>query len=103
MLFRNTGIEFRYDPAEARASSRQITRLLEGFGYDHVTCIHDDDTSLIVVCGQKFGGVALDQNEHEVAAICNVLGQWVDINYSRLSPTECLTYSRTGDVQYRTL
>jgi len=53
--------------------------------------------------GQKFGDVSLDQNEHEVSAICNVLGQSVDIGYYKLKATEKLTYTRTGEVQYHNL
>lgn len=99
MLLRNTGIEFRYDPTEAKASTRQITLLLEGLGYDQATAVHDDD-GMIVVIGQKFGDVSLDQNEHEVSAICNVLGQWVDIAYYKLEATEKLTYSKTGQAVF---
>lgn len=101
MLLKNTGIEFSYDPTEAKASSRQIGLLLEGLGYDQATCVHDEETGMIVVVGQKFGDVSLDQNEHEVSAICNVLGQWVDVEYYRPQPTERLTYLKTGDVKHR--
>jgi hypothetical protein len=103
MLLRNTGIEFRYDPTEAKASTRQITLLLEGLGYDQATCVHDDDSGMIVVCGQKFGQGSLDENEHEVSAICNVLGQWVDIHYAKLSATEKLTYTKVGDWKFQKL
>jgi len=99
MLLKNTGIEFSYDPTEASASTRQITLLLQGLGYDQATCVHDEESEMIVVCGQKFGDVSLDQNEHEVSAICNVLGQWVDIAYYKLVPSETLTYTKAGDVR----
>jgi hypothetical protein len=103
MLSKNTGIEFSYDPSEARASNRQITLLLQGLGYDQATCVHDEESGMIVVCGQKFGQASLDENEHEVSAICNVLGQWVDIHYAKLSATEKLTYTKAGDCKYQRL
>lgn len=103
MFIRGTGIQFIYDPVECRASTRQITRLLEGLGYDQANCVHDDDSGMIVVCGQKFGQAALDKNEHEVSAICNVLGQWVDIEYVKLSATEKLTYTKAGECRIQKL
>ena len=33
IYIRNTGIQFTYDPDESRASTRQLTLLLEGLGY----------------------------------------------------------------------
>lgn len=99
MLLNNTGIEFCYDPIEAKSSTRQMVLLLQGLGYDQATCVHDEERGQIIVVGQKFGNVSLDQNEHEVSAICNVLGQWVDIGYYRLKATEKLTYTKNGDVK----
>lgn len=103
MLTHNTAIQFRYDPTESLASTRQITLLLQGLGYDQATCVHDEDTGMIVVIGQKFGSESLDSNEHEVSAICNVLGQWVDVEYCTLSPIRKLVYGNDGNVRWHNL
>ena len=103
MLMQYTGIEFTYDPFEARVSTRQITLLLQGLGYDQATCVHDEESGKIVVVGQKLGQASLDENEHEVSAICNVLGEWVDISYYGLKATERLTYSKSGEATHKKL
>lgn len=96
MYINGTGIEFTYDPNTSPASTRQLTHLLEGFGYDRVTCVADDDTEMVVVVAQKFMGCDLKNNSHEFEAICHVLGQWIEIAYFKLRATEMLVYSQKG-------
>lgn len=103
LLVKATGLQFTYDPAVSRVSARQVTCLLEGFGYDQVTCVHDQESGLTGVCGHKFGQASLDENEHEVSAICNVIGQWVEIDYFKLKAVEKLTYTRAGEAKFKKL
>ncbi len=98
MILAGMGIQFRFDPTETRASTLQIARLLEGFGYDQIQCIHEDDSDIVIMAGIKHSGLCspIDENEPEVTAICHVLGDNICVDYFRLAETERLTYNEAG-------
>jgi hypothetical protein len=86
--FSGTALRFEYDPKRTCTSTRQISALLDGFGYDRTTCVHDDEGEVMMVAAVKHAMVRLADNDHEVTAIRKVVGQEVDVTYYRLRVTD---------------
>jgi hypothetical protein len=86
--FSGTALRFKYDPRRTVASTRQISALMDGFGYDRTTCVHDDDAKVMMVAAVKHAMVRLADHDHEVTAIRKVVQQQVDVTYYRLRVTD---------------
>jgi hypothetical protein len=82
--FSGTGLRFEYNPKLTCVSTRQITALMDGFGYDQTTCVHDDQEEVVVVAAVKHYLARLDDHGHEVAAIRKVVRQEIEVTYYRL-------------------
>jgi hypothetical protein len=94
--FSGTGVQFEYDPKRTCTSTRQITALMDGFGYDRTTCVHDDEAGVMLVVAVKHKMDRLSDHDHEVATIRKVVNQEVEVTYYRLRVTDGFTYEADG-------
>ncbi len=87
MRFTGSCVQFEFDPVESHVSPRQVTLLLEGLGYDQVTCVTDDAGMVHVVAIWCFGKAPKDRS-HEITALWGVLGKRITVAYYQLNPRQ---------------
>jgi hypothetical protein len=87
-MFSGTGIRFQYDPKKNCVTTRRMAALLDGLGYDRITCVTDDEAGMVVVAAVKHLMVRLRDHDHEVTAIRKVVRQNIEVTYYRVRVTD---------------
>ena len=92
MRFTGSCVQFEFDPVESHVSPRQVTLLLEGLGYDQVTCVTDDAGMVHVVAIWCFGKAPKDRS-HEMTALWGILGKRIPVAFYQLRPSHRVCHS----------
>jgi hypothetical protein len=87
-VFSGTAVRFEYDPKKNCVTTRRMSALLDGLGYDRVTCVNDEQEGVVIVAAVKPQMVRLTDHDYEVGAIRNVVRENIEVNYYRVRVTD---------------